>query len=155
MLLVSVLLTSSLRLLTSRTPLEPVCPARATLPAAAAAAAAALRGFRAPDGKQTITEWKIINDVDDGDNTSWEEHSTTLSNPARLTTQNCFFVPYTKTFSTVWYTGCTLSLFSKNDHSNCNKCSNAAQTHWVVFLFLLGIYHMRGEWCYPLKIISK
>lgn len=53
MLLVTVLLTSSLRLLTSRTPLEPVCPARATLPAAAAAAAAALRGFRAPDGKQT------------------------------------------------------------------------------------------------------
>ena len=52
-----VLLTSSLRLLTSRTPLDPVCPARATLPAAAAAAAAALRGLRAPDRKQTEKSW--------------------------------------------------------------------------------------------------
>lgn len=48
---VAVLLTSSLRLLTNSTPLAPVCPAKATLPAAAAAAAAALRGFRAPDRK--------------------------------------------------------------------------------------------------------
>jgi len=45
------LLTSSLRLLASRTPLEPDWPPRATLPAAAAAAAAALRGFRAPGGE--------------------------------------------------------------------------------------------------------
>lgn len=51
------LLTSSLRLLTSRTPLDPACPARATLPAAAAAAAAALRGFRAPDKKQMKKPW--------------------------------------------------------------------------------------------------
>lgn len=55
-----VLLTSSFRLLTSRTPLEPVCPARATLPAAAAAAAAALRGFRAPGekGAETRQSWR-------------------------------------------------------------------------------------------------
>lgn len=46
-----VLLTSSFRLLTNSTPLAPVCPAKATLPAAAAAAAAALRGFRAPGGE--------------------------------------------------------------------------------------------------------
>ena len=48
---INVLLTSSLRLLTNRTPLDPACPAKATLPAAAAAAAAALRGLRAPDKK--------------------------------------------------------------------------------------------------------
>lgn len=53
----AVLLTSSLRLLTSRTPLDPACPAKATLPAAAAAAAAALRGFRAPDRERTIQSW--------------------------------------------------------------------------------------------------
>ena len=54
---VNMLLTSSFRLLTSRTPLDPACPAKATLPAAAAAAAAALRGFRAPDGEQTRQSW--------------------------------------------------------------------------------------------------
>lgn len=45
-------LTSSFRLLTSSTPLAPVCPDRATLPAAAAAAAAALNGLRAPGNTQ-------------------------------------------------------------------------------------------------------
>lgn len=44
------LLTSSFRLLTRSTPLQPECPESAILPAAAAAAAAALIGLMAPGG---------------------------------------------------------------------------------------------------------
>lgn len=51
-------LTSSLRLLTSRTPPGPECPDNATLPAAAAAAAAALRGLMAPTAWERKGEGK-------------------------------------------------------------------------------------------------